>query len=97
MDIAVVGAGVNLTLDAAGVVTDARVALGAVAPTVLVVEAPPALIGTRSTRQRWPAGRRRPRRLPPISDKRGTIDFAPRSPACSPGARRSSPTPGGAR
>ncbi len=39
MDIAVVGAGVNLTLDAAGIVSDARVALGAVAPTVVVAEA----------------------------------------------------------
>ena len=46
MDIAVVGAGVNVTLDAAGVCTDARVVLGAVAPTaVLVPEAAAALIG----------------------------------------------------
>ncbi len=37
MDIAVVSAGVNLTLDEAGVVKAARVALGAVAPTVLLV------------------------------------------------------------
>ena len=48
MDIAVVGAGVNLTLDEQGVVTAARVALGAVAPTVLLVEeAAEALIGTK--------------------------------------------------
>src|SRR2546423_13731572 len=33
MDIAVVGAGVNVTLDAGGVCRDARVSLGAVAPT----------------------------------------------------------------
>src|SRR5581483_1627659 len=46
MDIAVVGCGVNVTLDAAGVCTDARVALGAVAPTALLVpEAAQALIG----------------------------------------------------
>src|SRR5262252_6081706 len=38
MDIAVVGAGVNLTLDAGGVCTQARVALGAVAPRVLLVK-----------------------------------------------------------
>ncbi len=38
MDIAVVGAGVSLTLDASGTCTDARVALGAVAARVLVVE-----------------------------------------------------------
>ena len=39
MDIAVVGAGVNLTVDAAGVITDARIALGAVAPTVVLADA----------------------------------------------------------
>lgn len=38
MDIAVVGCGVCLTLDEDGAVAQARVALGAVAPTVLVVE-----------------------------------------------------------
>ena len=48
MDIAVVGVGVNLTLDDGGICTAARVALGAVAPTVLLVkEAADALIGTR--------------------------------------------------
>ena len=46
MDIAVVGAGVNVTLDAGGVCTDARVVLGAVAPTAVLVPRPPtALIG----------------------------------------------------
>src|SRR5437667_9962086 len=38
MDIAVVGCGVNVTLDAAGLCTDARVVLGAVAPTQLIVD-----------------------------------------------------------
>ena len=38
MDIAVVGVGINLTLDGGGTCTAARVALGAVAPTVLLVE-----------------------------------------------------------
>ena len=48
MDIAVVGVGVSLTLDAKGVVKDARVSLGAVAPTVLLVaEAAKAIIGTK--------------------------------------------------
>ena len=48
MDIAVVSAGVNLTLDEQGVVKAARVALGAVAPTVLLVEeAAEALIGRK--------------------------------------------------
>ena len=46
MDIAVVGAGVSVTLDRDGVCTDARVVLGAVAPTaVLVADAAAALIG----------------------------------------------------
>jgi len=48
MDIAVVGVGVSLVLDDAGVCKAARVALGAVAPTALLVkEAADALIGTR--------------------------------------------------
>src|SRR6185295_2437347 len=48
MDIAVVGAGVNLTLDGAGVVTAARVSLGAVAARVLLVaEAAQAIVGSR--------------------------------------------------
>src|SRR5258707_4649122 len=38
MDIAVVGCGVSVTLDAKGVCTAARVSLGAVAPTVLLVQ-----------------------------------------------------------
>src|SRR5262249_24589021 len=48
MDIAVVGCGVDLTLDAAGVCTDARVVLGAVAPTaVIVADAAKALVGRK--------------------------------------------------
>src|SRR6185503_14842241 len=48
MDIAVVGAGVALTLDEKGICTHARVALGAVAPTpLLVADAAAALIGTQ--------------------------------------------------
>jgi len=48
MDIAVVGVGVNVTLDADGVCAAARVSLGAVAPTVLLVaEAGAALVGSR--------------------------------------------------
>ncbi len=48
MDIAVVGVGVNLTLDDAGVCSQARVSLGAVAERALLVpEAAATLIGTR--------------------------------------------------
>jgi carbon-monoxide dehydrogenase medium subunit len=48
MDIAVAGAAVSVTLDAAGVCSAARVAIGAVAPTALLVpEAARALIGSR--------------------------------------------------
>ena len=47
MDIAVASAAVSVTLDAAGMCTSARVAIGAVAPTaVLVQEAANALVGT---------------------------------------------------
>ena len=77
MDIAVVGAAVNLTLDATGVVSDAHVALGAVAPTVLLVpEAAAALIGSRlddAALDRLDAAARAA--CHPISDKRGTIEF----------------------
>src|ERR1700738_2845264 len=53
MDIAVVGAAVSVTLDGAGVCTDARVVLGAVAPTALLVrDAAAALIGRTLDAQR---------------------------------------------
>ena len=48
MDIAVVSVGINLTIDGKGVITKARVAVGAVATTVLLVkEAAKAIIGTK--------------------------------------------------
>src|SRR5205814_8276544 len=48
MDIAVVVVGINLTLDGKGTCIAARVALGAVAPTVLLVTpAADSLLGTR--------------------------------------------------
>ncbi len=77
MDIAVVGAAVNLTLDGAGIITDAQVALGAVAPTVLLVpEAAAALVGSaldEAALARLDAAARAACR--PISDKRGTAEF----------------------
>jgi carbon-monoxide dehydrogenase medium subunit len=77
MDIAVVGVGVSLTLDGKGICIDARVSLGAVAPTVLVgPAAATAMIGTTVDNMALDArpvacsaaGR-------PIDDKRGTREF----------------------
>ena len=77
MDIAVVSAGVNLTLDGKGVITDARVSLGAVAPTVLLVkEAAKAIIGStldEAAKAKLAAAASAACR--PIDDKRGTIEF----------------------
>lgn len=77
MDIAVVGAGVNLTLDEGGTCTEAWVALGAVAPTArLVDEAGVALLDTQvddaalqNLAKACEAACR------PIDDKRGTVAF----------------------
>ena len=77
MDIAVVGAGVNLTLDAKGVCRQARVCLGAVAERALLVpEAAAALIGTSvdaAALKRLAAAASAACR--PIDDKRGTREF----------------------
>jgi carbon-monoxide dehydrogenase medium subunit len=77
MDIAVVGAGVNLTLDGGGAITVARVSLGAVAPRVLLVEeASRAIVGSRldaDAQARLVAAARAACR--PIDDKRGTVQF----------------------
>ena len=77
MDIAVVGAGVNLTLDNAGTIIEARIALGAVGPTVVVADAAAAaIIGSTLDEEaldRLDAAARGVCR--PISDKRGTADF----------------------
>jgi len=77
MDIACVGAAVNLTLDASRTCTDARVVLGAVAPTaILVPDGAAALVGRRldeQALQRLDAAARRA--CKPITDKRGTIEF----------------------
>jgi len=77
MDIAVVGAGVSVTLDGAGICTDARVVLGAVAPTaVLVSDAAAALIGRTLDAKALAALDEAARRAcKPIDDKRGTIAY----------------------
>jgi len=76
MDIAVVGCGVSLTLGD-GVCTAARVGLGAVAPTVLRVEAAAkALIGSRLEAAALDAAADACRAAcRPIDDKRGTIVY----------------------
>jgi carbon-monoxide dehydrogenase medium subunit len=77
MDIAVVGAAISLTLDAEGVCTDAKVALGAVAPrAVMVPAAAAALIGTKiddAALEKLAAAASAA--CKPIDDKRGTIEF----------------------
>jgi CO/xanthine dehydrogenase FAD-binding subunit len=77
MDIAVVGVGVNLTLDERGICTAARVALGAVAPTVLLVEeARAALVGTRLEEAALERlARAASAACRPIDDKRGTKEY----------------------
>jgi carbon-monoxide dehydrogenase medium subunit len=76
MDIAVVGCGVSLTIDN-GTCTAARVGLGAVAPTVLLVEdAAKALIGSRlDDAALAKAAAACSAACRPIDDKRGTIVY----------------------
>ena len=77
MDIAVVGVGVSLTLDQGGTCTAARVALGAVAPTVLLVEeGAQALVGSKvddAALDRLANAASAACR--PIDDKRGTKEY----------------------
>jgi carbon-monoxide dehydrogenase medium subunit len=77
MDIAVVGVGVSLALDASGICIAARVSLAAVAPTVLLVDdAAAALVGSSvddAALERLAAACSAA--CKPIDDKRGTIEF----------------------
>ena len=77
MDIAVVGAGVALTLGEDGVCTHARLGLGAVAPTpLLVADGAKALIGTRVDDEALAAlAAAASAACNPIDDKRGTIEY----------------------
>jgi carbon-monoxide dehydrogenase medium subunit len=77
MDIAVVGAGVDLTLGEDGRCSRAKVALGAVAERVLVVEdAAAALVGTSVDDAALSAlAEAASAACRPINDKRGTIEF----------------------
>jgi carbon-monoxide dehydrogenase medium subunit len=78
MDIAVVGCGISLTLDAPnGTITAARCSLGAVAPTVLLVQSmADALVGHKlddATLAKLDAAAQVA--CKPIDDKRGTIEY----------------------
>jgi carbon-monoxide dehydrogenase medium subunit len=77
MDIAVVGCAVNVTLDAGGTCTDARVVLGAVAPTQIICEpSAKALIGHKLDEPTLKAlDAAAQGSCIPISDKRGTIEY----------------------
>lgn len=80
MDIAVVGSAVALTLDADGTVTEARVALAAVAPTAIrVPAAESALVGTRLDDAALDAAAAAATAAAnPIDDKRGTVAYRKR-------------------
>lgn len=79
MDIAVVGVGINLTLEK-GLVSKARVALGAVAPTaILVPEAAEALIGTKVDKKALEnLAAACSAACRPIDDKRGSAEYRTR-------------------
>jgi len=75
MDIAVVSAGVSLSLDAKGVVKEARVVLGAVAATFQRIS-PRSIVGTKlddAALAKLAAAAEKA--CKPIDDKRGTIEF----------------------
>jgi carbon-monoxide dehydrogenase medium subunit len=78
MDIAVVGVGVSVTLDASGqTITAARIGLGAVSPTpILATEAAKALIGKPASDASYKAAGEAARtQTSPIDDMRGTVEF----------------------
>ena len=77
MDIAVAGCAVKLSLAEDGVCTAARVSIGAVAPTVLLVpSAAEALLGSKlEDSDLAAAGTACSEAASPISDKRGTAHY----------------------
>jgi len=77
MDIAVCGAGVALTLDGSGTCTAAKVSIGAVAITALVVpDAAATLVGTTVDDAALAAAADASSALAkPITDKRGTVEY----------------------
>ncbi len=77
MDIAVAGAGVSVTLDDSGTCTAARVGIGAVAPTALLVpDAAAALVGSALDEAALQAAADAASAASsPITDRRGTADY----------------------
>jgi carbon-monoxide dehydrogenase medium subunit len=77
MDIAIAGAAVSVTLDASGICTAARVAVGAVAPTALLVPAASAaLVGSHLDDDALGRAAEAARAVArPIDDKRGTVAY----------------------
>ena len=77
MDIAIVGAGVNLVLDNDGTCTEACVVLGAVGPTTITVaDAAAALIGSKVDDNALAAVKTASSAAAtPIDDKRGTVEY----------------------
>ena len=77
MDIAVAGAAVSITLDANGTCSAARVAIGAVAPTALLVPAAAqALVGSKlDAAALTKAATAASAAAKPIDDKRGTVEY----------------------
>ncbi|MDE0113380.1 MAG: xanthine dehydrogenase family protein subunit M [Albidovulum sp.] len=77
MDIAVVGVGISVDTSAEGEVKNARVGIGAVAPTPLLVnEAADAIVGTKLDEEALErCASAAMAACSPINDKRGTIDF----------------------
>ena len=77
MDIAVVGAGISVSLNSDGICDDVRLALGAVAPTAILVEsATDILIGNKLNDSTLDAlSEAAKKACSPISDKRGTDEF----------------------
>ena len=77
MDIAVCSAGVCLELGARGVVKSARIAIGAVAPTVVLApKAARAIVGTKLDDKALEKLAKEVEKVcAPIDDKRGTIEF----------------------
>jgi len=77
MDIAIVGAGVNLVLDDSGTCIEACVVLGAVGPkTIIVTDAAAALVGSKVDAAALAAvSAAASAAATPIDDKRGTVEY----------------------